>query len=554
VALPLPAGRLRLAVRTVALGVVPALALGPWSAGASPDPETPSVGAERQAAEGVLDDVEDVLARPAPRRARAAVPRVDLTLQLRDLRTRLGDLGAADRAEARALLARPTDGYYDPEGDGYAKPQAVRNDCTVSPAPHAQMCLHWVPASSEPANAPSPVDEDGDKVPDFVETAREELDHVWQRIVTRGGYRAPLADPGPQQGAGPDARLDVYLTDIGDNFGLYGYCVPEFAPGGGLRAAGYCVLDNDYDPEQYGAGVDPLDNLRVTAAHEFFHAVQFGYDYTEDPWLMEGTAAWIEDEIYDHIDDNQQFIPGGHMTHPRVPLDAPGYGSAGWYTSWTWWRYLSEVRFPDDGGTGLPLIVRQVWSHAAGSTPRQNHSMLATARAISAAGGTFTGVFAAYGEAKRRPDAVFEEGARYRRAPVMRSFRVDGGTRTRVQTATLPHLTSQTYTFVPGAATAATSWRLRIPVDAPDKVRGSHAQVSVVRDDGRRVVRQVRLNARGKGSVVTDFSSAQVARVELTITNASRRYKCWAGTDLACRGRSLDDGLRTTFRGVTFRA
>jgi hypothetical protein len=29
----------------------------------------------------------------------------------------------------------------------------------------------------------------------------------------------------------------------------------------------------------------------VTAAHEFFHAIQYGYDVSEDPWLMESTAT-----------------------------------------------------------------------------------------------------------------------------------------------------------------------------------------------------------------------------------------------------------------------
>lgn len=558
--LPPPVSRLSVAVGVVALSVTSALVLGAPIAGATPGDGGPppdsggSVAAEeRRAAEGALDDVEDLLARPAPRRARSPVPRQDLTLQLRDLRMRLADLGAADRVAARSLLARPTDGTSDPEGAGYAKPKMARNDCTVAATAGSQVCVHWVSAANEPGNAPSSVDDDGDGVPNYVETARDELNYVWDRIVTRGGYRTPLADSGPQRGEGPDTKLDVYLADIGDNFGLYGYCVPEPAPGGGLRAAGYCVLDNDYDPSEYGTGTDPLDNLRVTVAHEFFHAVQFAYDYAEDPWLMEGTAAWIEDEMYDEVNDNYQFIPGGQMTRARLPLDAPGDADAGWYTSWTWWRYLSEVRFPDRGATGLPLIVREVWRAAAGATPRENHSLVATARAISAAGGSFVDAFAGYGEAKRRPGALFEEGASYRRIPLSGSFRVDGGSRTRWQAATLPHLTSQTFSFVPGDATAAASWRLRIPVDAPATARGSHVQVSVVRADGRRVVRQLRLDERGNGSVVTDFSSTLVDRVELTITNASRRYRCWVGTDLACRGRSLDDGLKTSFRGVAFR-
>ena len=56
------------------------------------------------------------------------------------------------------------------------------------------------------------------------------------------------------------------------------------------------MLDDDFAAAQFRhrhAG----GNLRVTAAHEFFHAVQFAYDYDEDPWLMEATATWMEERV-----------------------------------------------------------------------------------------------------------------------------------------------------------------------------------------------------------------------------------------------------------------
>ena len=61
--------------------------------------------------------------------------------------------------------------------------------------------------------------------------------------------------------------------------------------------------------------------MRVTAAHEFFHAVQFGYDYFEDVWLMEASSAWVEDEIFDDIDDNRQYLAKSPLSSPAAPLD-----------------------------------------------------------------------------------------------------------------------------------------------------------------------------------------------------------------------------------------
>jgi len=65
----------------------------------------------------------------------------------------------------------------------------------------------------------------------------------------------------------------------------------------------------EFDILPPGAGVSllvppipntPLDNIKVTAAHEFNHAIQFGYDYWEETWLMEATATWIEDDTADY--------------------------------------------------------------------------------------------------------------------------------------------------------------------------------------------------------------------------------------------------------------
>ena len=43
------------------------------------------------------------------------------------------------------------------------------------------------------------------------------------------------------------------------------------------------MLDNDYAPAQFPSGTSPQNNLTVTAAHEFFHAVQYAYDFRRTP-------------------------------------------------------------------------------------------------------------------------------------------------------------------------------------------------------------------------------------------------------------------------------
>lgn len=51
--------------------------------------------------------------------------------------------------------------------------------------------------------------------------------------------------------------------------------------GGPYDVSAYCVVDNDYAVEEFGVRNTPLENLQVTVAHEYFHAVQFAYDFYE---------------------------------------------------------------------------------------------------------------------------------------------------------------------------------------------------------------------------------------------------------------------------------
>ena len=101
----------------------------------------------------------------------------------------------------------------------------------------------------------------------------------------------------------------------------------------------------------------------MTSAHEFHHASQFAYDWAEDAWLMEGTAANIEETVYPAIDDNVFFLHlWSPLTRPSSPLDRGGFGDSE-YGSWIFWRYLQEKIGGD------PSIVREIWERADAFDP-----------------------------------------------------------------------------------------------------------------------------------------------------------------------------------------
>ena len=76
----------------------------------------------------------------------------------------------------------------------------------------------------------------------------------------------------------------------------------------------YIIVDNDYS--EVRDNLDPrkgIGAMKVTAVHEFFHIVQAEYDQwpTSDDknmWWEENTAVWIEDELYDEVNDYLNYL------------------------------------------------------------------------------------------------------------------------------------------------------------------------------------------------------------------------------------------------------
>jgi hypothetical protein len=477
---------------------------------------------------------EAASARDALERARALfagdggrAERGEATIVLRDLRAALPRLTGSARAEAERLLARPTDGPADPFGHGYLVPSV--SSCT------AHTCVHWVEST---ADAPSPADANVNGIPDWVETTQLVLEQVWASEVGTLGYNAPR-DDSASFNHGPDGRLDVYLKDIGD-LGLFGYCSTDDPSAfSNLQVSAFCVLENDYAESGF-APLLPLDALQVTAAHELFHAIQFAYDWNEDVWLLEGTAAWMEDEIYDAIDDNRGYLKTSPLAHPEVPLD---HGARGYeYGSWIFWRYLSE-RF---GAS----IVHDVIGRAATAN---SYSLAALIDALSARGLRFRPTFASFAVANRLPHRWYSEGADYPSAPTSTTYTVTPrAPRTTWRRERLSHLSSR-YVSYRSSRGVTRRAKLRISVAAPASDPSQAASAIVLLSSGAVSVRRIPIGPAGNGSLLVPFGRGVVRRVDVVLVNAGTTFACWRGTELSCRGVSLDDALAFRVRGTLSR-
>jgi hypothetical protein len=415
--------------------------------------------------------------------------------------------------------------------------QNGRFDCTPN------VCVHWAISGR---HAPPAADGDGDGVPDYVELVERSADEVWAVEVVELGYRSPRADLGPPS-QGPDGKLDIYLQDIGGGgfFGYTGIDDPR-AETGARDLSAYLVLDDDYSPSQYAGYTDspPVEILQATLAHEFFHAVQFAYDAAEDLWLMEGTAVWVEDVVYDEVDDHRLFLGSSALTRPDVSLDSPwskdpqpvgGFE----YGSFVFWRYLSERYGPE--------LIRRVFELADAAPGGRNlYSVAALEAALGEHGTTLAGVFAGFAAGNAAPAVTYEEGAAYPTPPYARQKVFNSVRRTTSGEARLDHLSSWYASFRPGATLRRTA-RLEVTLSLPPISRGSSATLAVFMRSGAVKLLRVDLNRQGDGSRTVQFDPSRVVRVVLVLANSSSRYLCGQFSFLPCQGRPLDEGLRLRY-------
>ena len=476
--------------------------------GSAPAAAAPAASTDRTPAQQVLDQATALLTGSGGVGARGTAAPRDASLVLRDLRVALPRLSATDRRAARALLARPTDGRADPQGQGYST-RSVRR-CGK------HVCVHYVRSTGDRATG------------DHVDTTLQVMGQVWDREVGRLGYRAPVSDGALRRSEnGGDGRFDVYLADLGAA-SLYGYCAPEFVlRAEPRRAGGYCVLDNDFSQAEYGA--PPADSLAVTAAHEFFHAIQFGYDYREDRWLMESTATWVEERFADDVDDNRQYLSYGQVEQPGRSLDLFDRSGFTHYGNWVFWEHLTE-RY--DAG-----IVRQVWNAARGST----YSLPALASVLKPRGGLVKR-YADFAAGNLRPDESYREGADWRSAARPEaSWTLSEADPTRSGSVRVDHLAAASYVVTPDASLLGTGWRLTLDVDGPSSGSSPAAWLVVRTVEGGWTSQQVPLSDQGRATVEVGFSADDVRAVSITLANVSTRYRCGQGqAQWSCEGTPRD--------------
>ena len=306
---------------------------------------------------------------------------VEPTMALRDLAARLPDLHGSDRKLGRRILLRPVPGQ---EQHGETAYTVAEHD---PPLCSAHFCVHWVDST---ADAPPLTSTLGDGVPDYIRTIDAVFEHVYQVENVQLGWQPPKPD-GTK--GGDLNKVDVYVQDVGGR-GLFGYAAADLGQHGHSQTA-YLVMDNDYSHAQFPHYSSYLQPMEVTAAHEYNHAIQFGYDFFQDTWFLEATAVWMEDRVYDGVNDYLGYVdrwatmPGVPVTrfdalHESDPRNMKVYGDA------VWNRWL-DLHFGQQ-------LIRNAWERSAQTSP-PSFAPGAYDAALRAHGSSFFNAFTSFAAA-----------------------------------------------------------------------------------------------------------------------------------------------------------
>ena len=378
----------------------------------------------------------------------------------------------------------------------------VLSAAAAYPSPGGHFVIHYATSG---ADAPDLSDADGNGVPDWVEQVAAVFENVYSAEVTTMGYRPP-----------PVVRYDVYLEDL-TSLGAYGFTTDDGFPAApSASSASYIEIDKAFTAAMFEhtatGDFTPLQSLSVTAAHEFNHAIQYGYNYYFDIWYAEATATWMEDEVYDAVNQLYSYLPGYLGSTATLSLDAPINGRSE-YGRWIFNRYLAQ-----DHSNAL---IRDIWkrlSTLAAPADGSDIPMLPVIEAtLGSAGSTLSGEFFGFaenvylrnwtthpGDLSRIPAVT--PAAIFTSYPVVSSAAAGS-------VVTLPHYSFAYYQFLPSATAPAdltlTFSALPSGMDVIAFRKGSDGSITTYP-----------LNQSAGTLTVPSFNTGQTAEVQLLVSNS----------------------------------
>lgn len=181
---------------------------------------------------------------------------------------------------------------------------------------------------------------------EYVDSVGAIFNHVWDVEIGGLGFSAPPLETG-------QTAYNIFIIEFsGEDYGETNF-VDTLSSVQPIRCTTNIDIDNDF-AEFTTKGIPAL---KVTAAHEFHHAIQlgcYGYWGVDERYTYEMTSVWMESYVYPAVHDYYQYLQDFFFQFNGKSLYAAGDGG---YERVVWAQFLAK-RF----GVG---IMKDTWNHMA---------------------------------------------------------------------------------------------------------------------------------------------------------------------------------------------
>ncbi len=184
-----------------------------------------------------------------------------------------------------------------------------------------------------------------DSVPIFVIEAAAAAERSYSMLTEDYGYSPP-----PSDGDIDGPELDIYIAELGSYYGWTRFDSYVGSPS-------YLEVDNNFSESWYNT--HGLEALRVTIAHELFHAVQIGYsipvfEQTNNVYWFEISSVWFEDVCYPDVND--------YISYTQANFLRPQFPELNTNTGYHYGHGLfGQVLDKEYGWAGTDHIITSIW-------------------------------------------------------------------------------------------------------------------------------------------------------------------------------------------------
>ena len=238
------------------------------------------------------------------------------------------------------LIFARRDCLQNAERDALGRTMRPEKD-TLAISPSGHFYIHYDTTGTE---APDLTDSDSNGVPDYIDEVGIIADSAHHVLVDIMEWEEE-----PFDGEG---GYDIYIMSYAA--GVYGFNYKD------IGNTSYLQIDNDYVGYNSKFDLAPIEIMRITVGHEYFHGIQWGYEENlgSNAYFYEMTSMWFEDVL---IPDGNDYLDGwvdDLLDDPTADFDNTGSG----YELALFGHYLSS--FLDSKGIDTAknsTIIREMW-------------------------------------------------------------------------------------------------------------------------------------------------------------------------------------------------